>query len=436
MTSATTTASAAVPKKFMSRARWFGVIYMIFGIVLIYLAMTTIDPEAISRFRFGKINPDVMTRLPEAMQTALKQGVPLPSRNSQLLVGILLLITGVTPFFLPPQVAKRYENLVLLLVFGLLLAAVLIYAATGKRTDVVSMLADGIRLATPIALGALAGILCERAGVVNIGIEGMMLVGAGIGFTASLYLQNSTAGLVVAILAGMLMAALHALLSISFQVDQIISGTVINILAVGITGFTRRSFLLGNPFGAPSVYSPIPIPVLSEVPVLGPVLFNHQPIVYTMLILVFVVQIYLFRTKWGLRHRAVGEHPRAADTLGINVIRARYLAVIAGGAIAGLGGAWFSLETVGSFDDLMTGGKGFIALAAMIFGNWNPIGAFFGALLFGFADALQIKLQILETGIPYQFIGMLPYVLTMIVLAGVIGKTTPPAADGVPYEKQ
>lgn len=263
-----------------------------------------------------------------------------------------------------------------------------------------------------------------------------MLVGAGLGFTASLYLQNSTAGLVVAILAGMLMAALHAVLSISFKVDQIISGTVINILAVGITGFTRRSFLLDNPFGAPSVYSPIPIPVLSDIPVLGPVLFRHQPIVYTMLILVFVIQFYLFRTKWGLRHRAVGEHPRAADTLGINVIRARYLAVIAGGAIAGLAGAWFSLETVGSFDDLMTGGKGFIALAAMIFGNWNPIGAFFGALLFGFADALQIKLQILETGIPYQFIGMLPYVLTMIVLAGVIGKTTPPAADGVPYEKQ
>lgn len=436
MTTATTTASALVPKKFMTRARWFGVIYMVFGIALVYLAMTAVDPEAISRFRFGQINADVMTRLPETVQTALRQGVPVPSRNSQLLVGILLLITGATPFFLPPQVAKRYENLVLLLVFGLLLAAVLIYAATGKRTDVVSMLADGIRLATPIALGALAGILCERAGVVNIGIEGMMLVGAGIGFTASLYLQNSTAGLVVAILAGMTMAALHAVLSISFQVDQIISGTVINILAVGITGFTRRSFLLNNPFGAPSVYSPIPIPVLSEVPVLGPVLFNHQPLVYTMLILVFVVQIYLFRTKWGLRHRAVGEHPRAADTLGINVIRARYLAVIAGGAIAGLAGAWFSLETVGSFDDLMTGGKGFIALAAMIFGNWNPIGAFFGALLFGFADALQIKLQILETGIPYQFIGMLPYVLTMIVLAGVIGKTTPPAADGVPYEKQ
>ncbi|MEZ4770455.1 MAG: ABC transporter permease [Caldilineales bacterium] len=436
MTTATTTATAAMPRKFMTRSRWFGVAYIIFGVLMIYVAMTAIEPDVASRFRFGQIEASIMERLPETVQTALKQGVPVPSRNSVLLVGILLIITGVTPFILAPQVAKRYENLVLLLVFGLLLVAVLIYAASGKRTDVVSMLADGIRLATPIALGALAGILCERAGVVNIGIEGMMLVGAGIGFTASLYLQNSTAGLAVAILAGMLMAALHAVLSISFKVDQIISGTVINILAVGITGFTRRSFLLDNPFGAPSVYSPIQIPGLADVPVLGPVLFRHQPIVYTILILVFVVQIYLFRTKWGLRHRAVGEHPRAADTLGINVIRVRYLAVIAGGAIAGLAGAWFSLETVGSFDDLMTGGKGFIALAAMIFGNWNPIGAFFGALLFGFADALQIKLQILETGIPYQFIGMLPYVLTMVVLAGVIGKTTPPAADGVTYEKQ
>lgn len=432
----TSPSMVAVPTKFMTRARWFGVVYIIFGILLVYAAMTAMDPEAVSRFRFGQISKSILDRLPEAMETTLKQGVPVPSRNSVLLVGILLVITGLTPFFLPAQFAKRYENLVLLLVFGLLLVAVLIYAATGKRTDVVSMLADGIRLATPIALGALAGILCERAGVVNIGIEGMMLVGAGIGFTASLYAQNSAIGLLVAVLAAMVMAALHAVLSISFKVDQIISGTVINILAVGITGFTRRSFLLNNPFGAPSVYSPIKIPVLADIPVLGPVLFSHQPLVYTMLILVLVVQIYLFYTKWGLRHRSVGEHPRAADTLGIKVIRTRYLAVLAAGAIAGLGGAWFSLETVGSFDDLMTGGKGFIALAAMIFGNWNPIGAFFGALLFGFADALQIKLQILETGIPYQFIGMLPYVLTMIVLAGVIGKTSPPAADGIPYEKQ
>lgn len=437
MTSMTTTPEAVVmPRKFMNRSRWFGVVYFVFGVLILFFALRSVDPDILSRFRFGQMETDFLEKLPETLQTTLKQGVPVPSRNSLTLIGILLMITGATPFLLPPKVAKRYETLVLFLVFGMLLAAVLIYAAIGKRTDVVGMLADGIRLATPIALGALAGIMCERAGVVNIGIEGMMLVAACMGFTASLYTQNSTIGLAVAVISAMLMALLHAALSITFRVDQIISGTVINILAVGITGFTRRSFLLNNPFGAPSVFPVIKVPGLSDIPVLGQVFFQHQPLVYVMLILVFVVQGYLFYTKWGLRHRSVGEHPRAADTLGINVFRTRYLAVLAGGAIAGLAGAWFSLETVGSFDDLMTNGKGFIALAAMIFGNWNPIGAFFGALLFGFADALQIKLQILETGIPYQFIGMLPYLLTMIVLAGVIGKTTPPAADGVPYEKQ
>lgn len=436
MASITTTEAVVAPRKFMNRSRWFGVAYFVIGLLILFFALQTVEPDTLSRFRFGQLEKDFLEKLPEAIQTALKQGVPVPSRSSLTLIGILMMITGATPFLLPPRVAKRYENLVLFLVFGMLLAAVLIYAAEGKRTDVVGMLADGIRLATPIALGALAGIMCERSGVVNIGIEGMMLTAACMGFTASLYTQNSTLGLIAAVVAAMLMALLHAVLSITFRVDQIISGTVINILAVGITGFTRRSFLLNNPFGAPSVYPVVAIPGVSDIPVLGQVFFQHQPLVYVMLILVFVVQGYLFYTKWGLRHRSVGEHPRAADTLGINVFRTRYLAVLAGGAIAGLAGAWFSLETVGSFDDLMTNGKGFIALAAMIFGNWNPIGAFFGALLFGFADALQIKLQILETGIPYQFIGMLPYLLTMIVLAGVIGKTTPPAADGVPYEKQ
>jgi simple sugar transport system permease protein len=431
----TTSSAVAVPRKFMNRSRWFGLAYLILGSLVLYAAFTVIEPDVVSRFRFGQINAGIMDKLPETLQTTLKQGVPVASQSSLILVGILLVITGLTPFILPPQVARRYENLVLMLVFGLLLAAVLVYAAQGKRTDLVSMLADGIRLATPIALGALAGILCERSGVINIGIEGMMLTAACMGYTASLYLQNSGLGLVFAVLSAILMAGLLAVLAIGFRVDQIIAGTVINILAVGITGFTRRAFLLSNPFGAPSVFPVIKIPVLADLPVVGPVLFQNQPIVYLMLILIFVIQFYLFRTKFGLRHRSVGENPRAADTLGIKVIRTRYLAVLAGGALAGLAGAWFSLETVGHFDDLMTGGKGFIALAAMIFGNWNPIGAFFGALLFGFADALQIKLQILETGIPYQFIGMLPYVLTMIVLAGVVGKTTPPAADGVPYTK-
>ncbi len=436
MTATTVKETAIIPRRFMTRARWFGLFYLIIAVVLLYLATTAVAPEALSRFRLGRIHPDILQRLPEAWQSALQQGIPVPSRAALQLLGVLFVILGIPPFFLSEERAKRHENGILGLAFAGLLAAALIGAAVGKRTDLVGMLADGIRLATPIALGALAGIMCERSGVVNIGIEGMMLTAACMGYTASLYLQNSALGLLFAVLSAMAMAALHAVLSVRFKVDQIISGTVINILAVGITGFTRRSFLLGNPFGAPSVFPVVRIPGLADLPIIGPVLFQNQPIVYAMLILVVAINFYLFRTKWGLRHRAVGEHPRAADTLGINVFRVRYLAVLAGGAIAGLGGAWFSLETVGSFDDLMTGGKGFIALAAMIFGRWTPYGAFGGALLFGFADALQIKLQILETGVPYQFIGMLPYLLTMLVLAGVIGRSVAPAADGVPYEKQ
>ena len=223
-------------------------------------------------------------------------------------------------------------------------------------------------------------------------------------------------------------------MSIRFKTDQIISGTAINILAVGTSGFLRRAYLV-NAYSVGQTLPIIRIPLLADIPVLGTLFFRSQPIVYTMMILVPLLYIVLFHTPWGLRTRAVGEHPRAADTVGINVFKMRYVNVIVGGCIAGLAGAWFSLETVGSFEDMMTGGKGFIALAAMIFGNWNPIGAFLGALLFGFADALQIKLQILNVPLPYQFLGMAPYVATMIAVGGVIGRTTPPAAVGKAYEK-
>ena len=187
---------------------------------------------------------------------------------------------------------------------------------------------------------------------------------------------------------------------------------------------------------APAVLPLWPLPLASDLPVLGPLFFRHQPLVYAMVLLVIAVHVLLVYTRWGLRTRAVGEHPRAADTLGIDVCAMRYRNVIMGGMIAGLGGAWFSLETVGTFNDLMTNGTGFIALAAMIFGKWNPVGALGGALLFGFADALQIKLQIVGVNLPYQFLGMTPYLVTMIVLAGVIGRATPPAAIGIPYDKR
>jgi general nucleoside transport system permease protein len=306
--------------------------------------------------------------------------------------------------------------------------------------------------ATPIALGAYSGIFSERAGVVNIGIEGMMLISALTSQLFSHYVAGGWAGTplepyglplaaLVGILTGMLLGALHAGLSIRFKVNQIISGTVINIAALGITGALYNLFLTGSDVPRSAGTFPIiNIPYLEDIPILGPVLFQNQPVVYSMLILTFVLHYVLFYSPWGLRTRAVGEHPRAADTLGIDVFKMRYINVILGGGLAGLAGTWFTLEWVGVFNLQMTTGRGFIALAAMIFGRWTPFGAFLAALIFGLAQALQISVQ---TGgvenspinIPYQFLIMAPYILTMLVLAGFGGRARPPAADGIPYEK-
>jgi simple sugar transport system permease protein len=250
--------------------------------------------------------------------------------------------------------------------------------------------------------------------------------------------HNLYIGLLVAILTGAILAAVHAVLSISLKVDQIVSGTAINIFAAGATSFISARFLEKNIdlLNNSGVFPKIPIPLLAKIPLLGPVLLENGLIVYLALILTVLLYIVLFYTPWGLRTRAVGEHPRAADTLGINVYLVRYVNVILGGMIAGIGGAYFTIGSVGRFDEIMTAGKGFIGLAAMIFGKWNPFGAFASSLIFGFADSLQIKLQILRVPIPSEFLLMAPYIVTMIVLAGVVGRAIPPAADGKPYEKQ
>ncbi|MEJ2557250.1 MAG: ABC transporter permease [Anaerolineae bacterium] len=409
--------------RFWTRARGFGVFYLLVALIVLVGAITRVDPDIISRLGLGIIGKPPPVR------------ISLPTQASLIVIGILLGLAGTYSLLRSPN--ERAVNALLGASFGLIVLAALIAAAAGKSIDLVGMIKDSMRLSTPIVLGMLAGVMCERAAVINIAIEGMMLAAAALGYMASLYTQNMWIGLLAAILSGGLMAALHAVLSIRFMVDQIISGTVINILAVGVSGYIRAAFLLKNPFGAPGlfpyVFQKTP---LWDIPILGTILFQYQPMVYAAIILVPVVWFVLFRTPWGLRTRAVGEHPRAADTLGINVFKVRYVNVILAGCIAGLGGAWFSLETVGHFDDLMTNGRGFIALAAMVLGNWNPIGGALGGLLFGFADALNFKFQILEVGVPYQFIGMLPFILTMIAVAGVVGRTTPPAADGQPYQKQ
>jgi simple sugar transport system permease protein len=298
-----------------------------------------------------------------------------------------------------------------------------------------SMLATTLRFATPITLGALAGLYCERSGVVNIAIEGMMLAAAFGAWSAAAVTQSLAIGLLAGILTGMLMGLLHAWLSVTFRVDQIVSGTVINILAVGLTGFLDSQVLSKAHLNSAGLLPQLPIPLLSELPVLGPI-FRQQPIAWVSVLVVVISHYVLFYTRWGLRMRAVGENPRAADTVGIAVRRVRYANVLIGAGIAGLGGAYFTLEAVPSFETLITNGRGFIALAAMIFGGWTPFGAWAAALLFGAANALQINAQQFGIPIPSQFVGMFPYLLTIIVLAGVIGRAVPPAADGVPYETE
>ncbi len=302
----------------------------------------------------------------------------------------------------------------------------------------ISALNFTLRASVPLILGALSGILCERSGIINIGIEGMMLAGAFAGFVA----KTSTNGwplmasLVFSVLIAMgiggVMGLLHATLSIRFRMDQIISGTVIIILAAGFSSylFDRNALSVGK-------FSAIPIPFLADIPVIGPVLFNNPPITYLTLILVLVVHVALFYTRWGLRTRAVGEHPRAADTVGINVNRYRYVNTTIGGMLAGLAGGFLVLEAVGQFQEGMTAGRGFISLAAMIFGNWTPFGALGAATLFGYTQALQNELLLAGvTTIPRQFVSMLPYVVTIVAVSGFVGRVRAPAAEGKVYETE
>jgi general nucleoside transport system permease protein len=331
----------------------------------------------------------------------------------------------------------RYTNLALAAVAGFFIFGFLAWAATGSSLNLASLLNTTISKAVPLTLGALSGVLCERAGVVNIAIEGMMLAGALVSAVVGSVAGSLWIGLLAAVLAGAFLGFIHAVLSIKYLVNQIVSGTVINIFSIGMTSYIASKFLTVNrDLNAPGIFPVFEMPVLSRIPFFGPILFNNNMFVYAMFFFLILLHVALFKTRWGLRVRSVGEHPRAADTLGINVFRTRYMAVILGGMMAGFAGAYFTLGSVGRFNEVMTAGRGFISLAAMIFGNWNPFGAFGAGLLFGFADSLATRLAILNVQIPSQFLLMAPYVATMIVLAGVVGRGQMPAADGEPYEKQ
>ena len=362
-------------------------------------------------------------------------------------VGIVHLVTAVATF-LGPRLGRAVP--VLLAVSTVLLLPLVIAVALAlsdsDSTNVMQLFVESFKLGCPIALGAMGGLWCERAGVVNIGIEGMMLTSAATGFMSYVLIGDarSTSALwlaiIIAMLTGGLVALLHAVLCVTFRVDQIISGVVINLLAIGATGFIRSEVILPTGISTGTSTGDIALPLLSDIPIVGEQLFTNRPIFFAMFAVTGITALVLFRTPFGLRVRACGEHPHAAETLGVDVIRIRYAAVIIGGVITGLAGAWFSLESQAGFEDGMTSGVGFIALAALIFGRWRPWAAFAGALLFGFSRSLGSRMQLLDVELggnplPSQLWQALPFLVTIVVVAGVVGRATPPAADGVPYER-
>jgi simple sugar transport system permease protein len=358
----------------------------------------------------------------------------MPTNVALYLLAILTGLVGVW------QLVRGFksETPVIVTVAAIGIMAFLVWATRDKSLNLTGMLVSSLVRATPIALAALSGIYSERSGVVNIGIEGMMLVGAFTSVVFASLTGNMLVGIIAGMIGGALLGLLHAVLSIRYMVNQIVSGAGIIILALGLTSYLQRAFLniypeLNSPGPAIAAW---PIPVLWKIPVIGPVLFNQSPIIYTLIVLMIVTHIIMYSTRWGLHVRSVGEHPKAADTLGINVFRIRYISVMISGAIAGLGGSYMSIGAAGRFNEGMSAGKGFLGLAAMIFGNWNSGGAFIGSLIFGFFDSWQEKLSILQVGIPVDLLGMAPYIATMVVLAGIVGRARVPAADGIPYEKQ
>jgi len=421
----TTTAAQIVRPVATRRSRITGLLLLATGLVMFLLFGMNLEPG--QQAQFG-LNPGYVS-----------QAIPIPDLVLPVQTTMYVLIL-ITLFLGGWQLARGFRStgLVIGIVAFCLMVAFLLWATQGKSFNLVGMLSSSLVRATPIALAALCGVISERCAVINIGIEGIMLMSAQSAVVVATLTRNLYMGLLAAILTGAILAGIHAVLAIQFKVDQIISGVAINILGAGATSFISARFLEKNVdlLNNSGTFPIIPIPLLSKIPLLGPIFFENVLIVYLMFILIVAIHVLLFYTPWGLRTRAVGEHPRAADTLGINVYLVRYVNVILGGMIAGIGGAYFTIGSVGRFDEIMTAGKGFIGLAAMVFGNWNPFGSFVSSLIFGFADSLQIKLQILRVPIPSEFLLMAPYLVTMIVLAGVVGRAIPPAADGQPYEKQ
>ncbi|MER7443244.1 ABC transporter permease [Micromonospora avicenniae] len=416
-------AVAAVDQGFWTRSRKVGLVLVALGLLgaLLFGALAT-DQQA--RFTLSE----------DAAGTALE----INGTFGAILFGAIALAAGAA---LLAGLPKRWFLPVLavgLVAFVLSFLCWQVSAAPAGQNfmPLVNIIRGTFILALPLIFGALAGVLCERSGVVNVAIEGQLLMGAFSGALFGSISGNVWVGLVAAAIGGAFISLLLAVFSIRYLVDQTVMGIVLNLLAVGVTGFLYERLMQTNAerYNSAPRFSNWEIPLLKDIPVLGPALFRSNIFLYLGLLLVLVIHIGLFRTRWGLRTRSVGEHPIAADTLGVRVLRLRYRNVLLAGVVAGIGGASYTLALY-SFTKNMIGGKGFIALAALIFGRWNPTGALLAALFFGFADQLATYLGAINSVIPSQFLAMLPYLATILAVAGLVGRVRAPAADGKPYVK-
>lgn len=405
------------------------------------VGMVLAGVAAIFGWGVGADPGDAVFQFAQAGQAVSIPALHVPGTAVGIAFGALIVALGA--WQLARGFGRRHMKWVVSAAVVLFVLAFLVWAATGTHgnaIDVVGLLQQTVFLSVPLLLGAMAGILCERTGVINIAIEGQMLVGAFAGALGASVAHNLGIGIVAALVAGGLMGMLLAVFAIRFLVNQIVLGVVLNALALGVTGYGFDALMQENGarYNSPAVLSNVQIPVLSDIPVIGKPLFDANLIVYATYVLIIGIDIALFRTRWGLRTRAIGEHPKAADTVGIKVLRTRYWNVVLGGVIAGLAGAYLTIGSSGAFVKSptgMTSGRGFIALAAVIFGRWSPRGAVGAALLFGFSSELQTLLSAIGTPvtIPANFLLMMPYIVTLLAVAGLVGRVRPPAADGEPY---
>ncbi|MEU4367885.1 ABC transporter permease [Micromonospora chersina] len=416
-------AVTAVDEGFWTRARKTGAVLLALGVLATVL--------------FGALATDQQARF-TLSETEGGAALEINGTIGAILFGIIAAAAGAA---LLAGVPKRWFTLVLgvgLVAFVLSFLCWQVSAAPEGRNfmPLVNVIRGTFILALPLIFGALAGVLCERSGVVNVAIEGQLLMGAFSGALFGSISGSVWVGLVAAAIGGALISLLLAVFAIRYLVDQVVMGIVLNLLAVGVTGFLYERLMQTDAakYNSAPRFSNWEIPLLKDIPLLGPALFRGNIFLYLGLLLVLVIHIALFRTRWGLRTRSVGEHPTAADTLGVKVLRLRYRNVLMAGLVAGVGGASYTLALY-SFTKNMIGGKGFIALAALIFGRWSPTGALLAALFFGFADQLATYLGAIGSSIPSQFLAMLPYLATILAVAGLVGKVRAPAADGKPYIK-